>query len=103
MRSEIRIKFFTDSIRNQQPKLWAGVLCMIKTYTREVSVERKPEKISKFRAKINYCVVTWGPETNLVFENQIPKGVLLVKVLEILPRNGLYGLKIVLSFSGGTI
>jgi hypothetical protein len=29
--AEIRIKFFTDSIRNQQPKLRARLLCVILT------------------------------------------------------------------------
>jgi hypothetical protein len=38
----------------ERPKLWV----LQKTYesTPEVSVERKPEKFSKFQAKKNYCI-----------------------------------------------
>jgi hypothetical protein len=36
-------------------------------------------------------------------EVQVPKGTPLVKVFEILPRNGFHDLKMVLSCSAGTI
>ena len=67
-RAEIRINFFTDSIRNQHPKLRVNnfarnfevpKLRVRKKTTEihtEVSVERNPEIFPKFRAKVNYCV-----------------------------------------------
>jgi hypothetical protein len=67
-RAENRMNFFTDSIRNQHPKLRvmnfarnfsgtkkSGLTKTSETQT-EVSVERKPENFTKFRAKMNYCV-----------------------------------------------
>jgi hypothetical protein len=70
-RSEIRITFFMDLIRNQKSKIRTRVfrvilrdqnvgLYKIPTYetSLEVLAERKPEKFSKFRANINCFVGT---------------------------------------------
>jgi hypothetical protein len=51
-------------------------------------------------------LVSWCPETKQNTQNiniQVPKGTPLVKVFEILLRNGFHGLKMVLLCSEGTI
>jgi hypothetical protein len=62
--------------------------------------------LSEFHPRTNLTAVSWCPETKqntLNLENQVPKGILLVKVFELLSRKGFHGLKIVLSCSEGAI
>jgi hypothetical protein len=60
--------------------------------------------LSEFRPRTNLTALLSRNKKNTQnFEIQVPKGTHLVKVFEILSRNGFHGLKMVTSCSEGTI
>jgi hypothetical protein len=75
-----------------------------------LSLKVPPIQIPTQNEKMKILLSEFHPRTNLTtqqntqnFEIKVPKGTPLVKVFEILSRNGFHGLKMVLSCSEGTI